>query len=67
MEQTYRIYITDSIRLKAEGKYISKRWWSLFAPGRDIDAEAVISDIIERAGLEVIHDESAGPSNQDHV
>lgn len=68
MEDSYRIYVTDSLRLKAEGKYISKRWWAIVHPAQeDADPEAIISDIIERAGLEVTHNESSGPSGQDHL
>lgn len=68
MSQSYRIYVTDSLMLSAEGKYISKRWWSMVDTNREeIDAEHVISDIVNRAGLEVIRNESARSGGEDHM
>lgn len=57
--------MTDTMRLSAEGKYISKRWWSLIYPdnGEDVDAKEIISDIVNRAGLEVLRSESTGSSS----
>lgn len=54
--------------LSAEGKYISKRWWSMVDTNQEeIDAEHVISDIVNRAGLEVIRNESARSGGEDHL
>lgn len=71
-EQTdlaYRVYMTDSARLRGEGKYISKRWHDMVRPGKreDADAEEIIADIASRAGLEVVRHELAGPGCEDHV
>lgn len=60
--------MTDTLKLSAEGKYISKRWWSIVNADREeIDAEHIISDIVNRAGLEVIKDESARSGGEDHL
>ena len=68
MSQSYRIYVTDSLQLSAEGKYISKRWWSMVDPHKkEMDADRVISDIVNRAGLEVLHSEPSRPSGEDHL
>ena len=53
-EEAYRVYVTDSLKLSGEGKYISERFHDLMHPPEEIDAEAIIDDVIERAGLEVI-------------
>lgn len=53
------VYVTDSLHLSPEGKLIARRWADLVAPGEDVDAESIISDVVARAGLEVITHEPA--------
>ena len=66
-ETSYRVYVTDSLRLRAEGKYVSARWYDIVHPPERVDAGKVISEVVTGAGLEVISHESARPSSQDHV
>lgn len=53
------VYVTDSLHLAPEGKLISQRWVDLLSPAKEMDAEQIISEVVERAGLEVTHRESA--------
>ena len=57
--------MTDSVRYQAEGKYISKRWWDMVNPARieEVDAEELISEVVQRAGLKVVQHEPTGPSS----
>ena len=50
---TYRTYVTDAMRLMGEHKFINTRWYDLVHPtdAEDVDAEAVVADIVSRAGL----------------
>ena len=52
----YKTYVTDSLRLMGENKYLDTRWIDLITDNRieDIDAESVVDDIVNRAGLVVI-------------
>ena len=52
---SYRVYMTDSIKYRAENKSLNKRWCDLVHPQKveEIDADAIILDVIDRAGLEV--------------
>lgn len=56
--ELYRAYVTDSLRLSAEGKYIPRRYFDLIHPelaeADDYDADKVVCGVVERAGLEVI-------------
>lgn len=52
------VYVTDSLHLSPEGKLISQRWVDLVSPAREMDAEQIVSEVVERAGLEVRHHES---------
>lgn len=49
------MYVTESARLQGEGKYIGKSWYDLTHGTReDMDAEQIISDVVERAGIKVV-------------
>lgn len=52
----YKTYVTDSLRLMGENKYLDTRWIDLITDNQieDIDAESVVDDIVNRAGLVVI-------------
>lgn len=53
-EQSYRFYVTDALRMIAQGGvYPSQRWVEIIQPQPEIDAEKVIKDTIEKAGLVV--------------
>ena len=49
-ELSYRTYVTDCLAGLLGG---GQRWVDSVTPQEDIDAEAVIDDVIKRAGLEV--------------
>ena len=50
---SFRAYVTDSLRLKGEGKYIPERWIEIIEPQRrdDRSAEQIAADIMAGAGL----------------
>ena len=49
------MYVTESARLQGEGKYIGKSWYDLtHETGEDMNAEQIISDVVERAGIKVV-------------
>lgn len=50
-ERSYRAYVTDCIGALAGA---SRRWYESVEDVPEIDAQAVIEDVISRAGLEVI-------------
>ena len=54
-ELAFRIYVTDTLMLQAEGKYIKERYIDFVNPEKleDFDAQEVIEGVIARAGLEV--------------
>lgn len=48
------VYVTDSLRLFAQGKYLTQRWIDVINPTViDIDTDEVITDLFSRAGLVV--------------
>lgn len=50
----YKVYITDSVKLMGEGKYLTDRWYDRAFGKRVIDtrsADEIALDIITRAGL----------------
>lgn len=55
-ELTYRIYITDTLRLQGEGKYISSRYIDWIEPKKkepEKSADDVAIDIIGKLHLKV--------------
>ena len=54
IERSYREYVTESLRLIPQGKYLAQGWAEPVKQHTDFDAESVIDGIIERAGLEVV-------------
>lgn len=55
-ELTYRRYVTDSMRLQGEGKYISSRWFDSVEPPKPVKednrpAEIIVSEIWKRAKI----------------
>lgn len=51
---TFRKYIADSLHLHGKGMYIGNTLDEIMHPPAPIDAEKVLADVIEGAGLEVI-------------
>ena len=52
-DETYRIFITESLRLAPQGKYITKSYGDMFEK-RQIDARSgdeIAMDVITNAGL----------------
>lgn len=51
--EVFRYYVTESLRLMGEQKYLTTSYHELIHPREEIDADAIIDDVISRAGLEV--------------
>lgn len=51
----YRLYVTESLRLIPQGKYITQSFGDALKPvsGKDVDGDAIVREVIERAGLVV--------------
>lgn len=54
-ELMYRAYITDSLYQMGRGCALNKRWIDTVRPREvaDVDPDAVVADVVERAGLVV--------------
>ena len=56
-EESYRVYVTDSLQLMPQGKYRAARWAELVGTAAverdDRTAEEIAAQVIESAGLEV--------------
>lgn len=52
----YMTYMTDSAYLRDRGRTHSKRWIDIVRPraAGDVDPQAVLDDLAERAGLVVV-------------
>lgn len=52
----FKVYVTDSLYLMANQKFIGRRWYDQVRPKvyEDIDAAAVVADVTKRAGLVVV-------------
>lgn len=51
----FKTYVTDSLHLVGQNKYLSHRWYDTVRPKvyEAVDATAVVDDVIKRAGLVV--------------
>lgn len=49
----FRTYVTDSLYLRDRGKTHTTRWIDIVRPrpAEDVDPQAVLDDLAERAGL----------------
>lgn len=59
-EKAYRIYVTDSLHMQGQNKYLAYRYKDAIKPHK-IDrrsAEEIAADVIKKAGLKVKEDES---------
>lgn len=52
-EDTYRIYVTDHLRAIVGTNASPTRWIDRITPKEEIDADEIVADIIDRAGLVV--------------
>lgn len=54
--ELYRLYVTESLRLRGEGKYLPSRWADWVHPKNipDDDPESVIADLVAAGGLQVV-------------
>ena len=52
----FKVYVTDSLHLMGQHKFIGRRWYDQVRPKvyEDIDAAAVVADVTKRAGLAVV-------------
>ena len=55
-EMAFKVYVTDSLYLMGQHKYLNRRWYDTIRPKvyEDIDAAAVVADVTRRAGLVVV-------------
>ena len=64
-DESFRVYLTDAVRLAAEnaahiggGSVMSRRWAEIVENPRDTDdgrtADEIVADIAERAGLTLV-------------
>lgn len=51
----FKTYVTDSLHLMGQNKYLGHRWYDQVRPKvyEDVDAAAVVNDVAKRAGLVV--------------
>lgn len=51
----FKTYVTDSLHLMGQNKYLGNRWYDEVRPKvyEDVNAAAVVEDVVERAGLVV--------------
>ena len=52
MNEAYRSYVADSLRAIPQGAYIRTRWVEIFAPKPEIDADAIIENLVDKLGGE---------------
>ena len=60
----YRAYVTESLRLRGENKYISRSWLDIIDP-KPIDTRSVgeiVQDVVKNAGLRFKDGEDSGSS-----
>jgi hypothetical protein len=53
-EEAYRIFVTTSLQLAPQNKYLSKSYTELVNPKEGLDAKSgdeIVTDIFNRAGL----------------
>lgn len=49
----FKIYVTDSLHLMGQQKYLGHRWYDEVRPKvyEDVNATTVVEDVVMRAGL----------------
>lgn len=57
VEESYRAYVTDQLRLIPQMMYLNERWLESVAPsGPDMSAEEIAESVITKIGLEVVNE-----------
>ena len=55
LEESYRTYVTDQLRLIPQMMYLNERWQDVLKPsGPDMTAEEIAESVIAKIGLEVM-------------
>ena len=49
----YKIYVTDSLKLSGENKYITARWIDTFNPPETTDGDSIFERVVKKHGLTV--------------
>ena len=49
----FMAYVTDSLRLSRQDKFISKRWIDIVRPPIEEDVASIVTGVVARAGLVV--------------
>lgn len=52
-EFAYRVFVTESLRLQGEGKYLIVKYAELFEEKKEIDGNKIALDVIKNAGLKL--------------
>lgn len=50
-DHTYRMFVTESLRLQGEGKYITCKYNDLVKPRNEDDGQEVIEEVFENLNL----------------
>lgn len=56
-ERSFKVYVTESIRLQGEGKHISSKWLDIVQPKKSADignVDEFIKSFLDRAEIEVV-------------
>lgn len=54
-EETYRIYVTDSLQIAPQGKYKAGRYYDIVSGKKQDErsGDEVFEDVVKRGGLEI--------------
>ena len=50
-DKTYRFFIAESLRLSPQGKYIAHSLMDMFREEEEVNGDAIVENIFEKAGL----------------
>lgn len=50
----YRAYVTNSLQLSPQNKYLGKKWSDIVRPPEPVDGAQIVKDVASRMGLEVL-------------
>lgn len=59
INRAFMSYVADSLQNIPQNKYFTKRFEDLLVTHEEIDADKVISHVIQSCGLEVVNNEPA--------
>lgn len=49
----YKVYVTESLRLQGESKYIGQSFKDIVNPPEEVDAEKLVEDFIKKSGIKL--------------